>query len=621
MARSYFMALVLCGLSYSFAQHQTGVSSLENFGRIIILENGRKKPLDTYARSTLLRFSGRSSYGGEPAVNWLARAIFTPEQTQQDEIFMVNNMEVIHAMGLPLEPARRFSYRQLEKGLDKLRELVTQVSRIGMKNQSIVQKEMLRLFHNISAYINLASSFQFAVPVEAFTIHDSTLAQVLGLEPAPGLHSFYELFLKAGDLHAILSTVNEQDPKDADPFQKEVLRLTSTMFQWSRYYKDMPLHIIPATGHSRENWSSPWAVLNDPSLIHLLREEMLQLFALSRAFLKGEQATFDLAAQKFNSLVEQKIKSSFEVGRIRTELRYNKARPFFWAKLLCGLGITLLLGSLIGLKKVCYAGGAGAIGMALAPLSLGMLARMSIMGRPPVTTLYETFLFVGWMCLVLGLTAEWFQRKTTGLLTAGCSCLAMLMIAEKYALDGDTMGMLVAVLDSNFWLATHVTTVTMGYAGCCAAGVAGHVYILQRLFNTDRDRLRDTYKSIYGILAFGLVFAFIGTVLGGIWADQSWGRFWGWDPKENGALLVVLWSSILFHARLGGVIRELGMAAGSVIGIIMVMLAWFGVNLLGVGLHSYGFSSGAFIKLFSYIIIEFAFLALSIIWILNKGKE
>jgi ABC-type transport system involved in cytochrome c biogenesis permease subunit len=195
------------------------------------------------------------------------------------------------------------------------------------------------------------------------------------------------------------------------------------------------------------------------------------------------------------------------------------------------------------------------------------------------------------------------------------------MIADKYALEGDTMGMLVAVLDSNFWLAVHVTTITMGYAGCCAAGVAGHVYILQMLFNTGREKLRSTYKSLYGLLAFGLIFVFIGTITGGIWADQSWGRFWGWDPKENGALMVVLWCALLFHARLGGIIKELGMAAGSVISIIMVMLAWFGVNLLGVGLHSYGFSSGAFMKLFIYILIETAFLIGSIFWVLNKERK
>src|SRR5690606_7963916 len=123
-----------------------------------------------------------------------------------------------------------------------------------------------------------------------------------------------------------------------------------------------------------------------------------------------------------------------------------------------------------------------------------------------------------------------------------------------------------------------------------------------------KTSLREIDRMVYGTLAFGLLFSFIGTVLGGIWADQSWGRFWGWDPKENGALLIVLWCAILLHAKHWGVIRETGMAACAIIGAIIVSLAWQGVNLLNVGLHSYGFTSGAAIKLFAYIGGEILFL-------------
>ena len=123
---------------------------------------------------------------------------------------------------------------------------------------------------------------------------------------------------------------------------------------------------------------------------------------------------------------------------------------------------------------------------------------------------------------------------------------------------------------------------------------------------------------IFGITAFGLIFSFIGTVLGGIWADQSWGRFWGWDPKENGALLIVLWCAILFHAKLAHWIDQLGFAIGSILGIIVVMLAWFGINLLGVGLHSYGFTSGIAKALFTYIGFELVFIAVTATIILWK---
>ena len=109
-------------------------------------------------------------------------------------------------------------------------------------------------------------------------------------------------------------------------------------------------------------------------------------------------------------------------------------------------------------------------------------------------------------------------------------------------------------------------------------------------------------KMVYGIVCFATLFSFVGTVLGGIWADQSWGRFWGWDPKENGALLIVLWNAIILHARWGGLMRERGIMNLAVFGNIVTSFSWFGVNMLGIGLHSYGFMDAAFKWLMIFIV-------------------
>lgn len=142
------------------------------------------------------------------------------------------------------------------------------------------------------------------------------------------------------------------------------------------------------------------------------------------------------------------------------------------------------------------------------------------------------------------------------------------------------------------------------------AGIIGHVYVLQRLFATNgvSEAAKRSYKLILPVLAFGLCFSFLGTMLGGIWADQSWGRFWGWDPKENGALLIVLWSSIIFHARLAGMLKEFGIALASVFACVVVITSWFGINLLGVGLHSYGFTNGLATALYAYYAFEVLFI-------------
>jgi len=158
------------------------------------------------------------------------------------------------------------------------------------------------------------------------------------------------------------------------------------------------------------------------------------------------------------------------------------------------------------------------------------------------------------------------------------------------------MEMMRAVLDTNFWLATHVVTITIGYVATFVAGFLGIVFIAFGLLNRkfDRPSAISLERLMYGAICFATLFSFIGTVLGGIWADQSWGRFWGWDPKENGALIIVLWNAMILHARWGNMIQERGMAVMSVFGNVVTSYSWFGVNMLGVGLHSYGFMDAGF---------------------------
>jgi ABC-type transport system involved in cytochrome c biogenesis permease subunit len=192
-----------------------------------------------------------------------------------------------------------------------------------------------------------------------------------------------------------------------------------------------------------------------------------------------------------------------------------------------------------------------------------------------------------------------------------------LIIAHHLARTGDTMEMMRAVLDTNFWLATHVVIVTLGYASTFVAGVLALLYIVLGFFTPllakrsgQPDIGKSLTKMIYGIVCFATLFSFVGTVLGGIWADQSWGRFWGWDPKENGALIIVLWNALILHLRWGGMIRERGLATCGIIGNIVTSWSWFGVNMLGIGLHSYGFMDSAFYWLMAFVASQLALVAI-----------
>jgi cytochrome c biogenesis factor len=147
------------------------------------------------------------------------------------------------------------------------------------------------------------------------------------------------------------------------------------------------------------------------------------------------------------------------------------------------------------------------------------------------------------------------------------------------------------------------------------AGLIGIIYIFRGLFTTSFDEVtsKTLGRMMYGVVCFATLFSLVATILGGIWADQSWGRFWGWDPKENGALLIVLWNAIILHARWGGFARERGLALLTVFGNVITSLSWFGVNMLGVGLHSYGFMDRAFGPLIGFIASQLAIIGLGLI--------
>jgi len=170
-----------------------------------------------------------------------------------------------------------------------------------------------------------------------------------------------------------------------------------------------------------------------------------------------------------------------------------------------------------------------------------------------------------------------------------------------------------AVLDSNFWLATHVIIITIGYSATFLAGFLAMIYILRGVLTKSLDRQTSDALSrmVYGIVCFATLFSLVGTILGGIWADQSWGRFWGWDPKENGALLIVLWNAVVLHARWGGLARTRGIMALAVFGNIVTSWSWFGTNMLGVGLHSYGFMDEACKALVAFVVSQLALIALA----------
>ena len=587
---------------------------LAEFKKIPVQEDGRIKPLDSYARNILLTFSGRMSYHKQSATQWLARLLFDPQRTREDKIFLINNPLIAETLGIKPEEKRRYSFSELQSVYPKLQKLAESAQAVNSKERNVIENELIRVYQNLQLYSKLSLSFAFALPHPDFTIHDKGVKEEFGLSMKTDVYSYLDLALRAAHLQQSLEILQTRPETQWTDASKEVVQATGNLFHWSMLYHDLPLHFVPSFTPDKQQWSSAWDILPEALRSAEGQAEMEQLQEMLSNYWNGHQIAFDLNVKRLLESFRKRPAQNYPVrwSAIQLELLYNQIQPFFWAKCLYLIAFLLVLLSFIFRQAFFRKLPFWFIVAAFLIQVSGMLMRIIILQRPPVSSLYETFIFVAFIAVLAGFFIERVRKNGLGLFVASLSGLTFLLIAGKFALEGDTLKMLVAVLNSNFWLSTHVLSITTGYAGVCVAGIVGHVYILQAIFKSkDKQLLEDTYKVLLGTLGFGLTMTFLGTNLGGIWADQSWGRFWGWDPKENGALMIILWTAMLFHAKVGDLIGPLGLAVGSVFGVIVVMWAWFGVNLLSIGLHSYGFTSGLATNLTIYVVLQLLFLAIT----------
>jgi ABC-type transport system involved in cytochrome c biogenesis permease subunit len=233
----------------------------------------------------------------------------------------------------------------------------------------------------------------------------------------------------------------------------------------------------------------------------------------------------------------------------------------------------------------------------------GIVIRCIIMQRPPITTLYETIIFITTACVIAGLLAELANRKGYALIMAAVAGTAGMFLSLRFfTFEGtDSMRQLEAVLITTFWLSTHVPCINLGYAMSMVASIFSMIYLVGRMtggMKPGGDANREVTRMAYGFVLAGLFFSLVGTVLGGIWANYSWGRFWGWDPKENGALMIVLMNLVILHARMGGYVREVGFHNLNIVLGMITIFSWFATNQLGIGLHAYGAMDNAWTWLY-----------------------
>jgi ABC-type transport system involved in cytochrome c biogenesis permease subunit len=485
----------------------------------------------------------------------------------------------------------------------------------GYASTSMGEGKDKRSVSAIEWYLDITSDVRAATKYKIFRIDHPDIKDLIGAAPKQKYFSFDEII--RGDPKKVEAAIHAAmlvDPKERSVYQKKLAELGGKM---NAYINVQRIAGVPPGSDRRMDpiLAAPplepgqqWSTLVEQMMERTSRgagaagHPAVEAFAdLQQSYLNKDAGQFNRTLAQYDRLVESKLPSVSKTAAFETW--FNRFDPI-WVAWIVYIGVFVFaVLSWVGWSAPLQRASFWLLLLALLVHTVAIFARVYISGRPPVTNLANSAVFIGYGAALFAAALELIFPRAIGTACAGLIGCVTLLIYHELALEGDTMKVLVAVLDTNVWLATHVIAITLGYSATFLAGILGIVYICLGLFtkNLDPETRKALSRMMYGITCFALLFSFVGTILGGIWADQSWGRFWGWDPKENGAVLIVLANAIFLHARWGGLVKDRGMACLAIFGNIITAWSWFGTNMLGVGLHSYGFMDSALIALLAFV--------------------
>ncbi|MEZ6068234.1 MAG: cytochrome c biogenesis protein CcsA [Planctomycetaceae bacterium] len=664
------LALLMLGSPVSRARKQlVDEYDFAAFGSIPVIMGGRSLPLDSIAMNRLMQLSDRQSFkerdqdpsddevpAAQPATKWLLDMITREEVADTYPVFRIEDDQTARAFGLEVHPTRAYSLSEFE---DKLEAVVKRLSedKTPPKDRSPEDRKQFNLVQQVMQYRELQGWFFDFEPglrqrnPELFAEKTVTRAKVAII----------------GRLAETLHELEVKAKADGEPLMIP-LHIGEAEGSFSRH-KEVDLDWEPfsvATGYKviddMMGRSAPPAVDKFRAILTAYRDQKPQEFNAAVAEYKAFLHTATDDQLKVST-------TQIDFGKSNFEAYFNRLGPFNLLSFAYVFVLLLAIGGWVArgfradnverlLQRSAFLTAAGLL--VLHTLAIG--GRIYISGRPPVTNLYSSAIFIGWAMVLMGVIFEGVFKMGIGNAVAALTGFATLRIAHALMTDGDTMAVLEPVLDTQFWLATHVVCISLGYAATYVAGVFGLMYILRGsriglfvlgvfsitasglalmqgdllgisagtiaalagitsiLFGVlrrsqenaefDMALQKNLSQLMYGTICGATLLSFVGTVLGGLWADDSWGRFWGWDPKENGALIIVLWNALILHARWDRMIGHRGMAALSVLGNVVVSWSWFGVNELGIGKHTYGFTEGRLFWLLMFGLSQVAVAAL-----------
>src|SRR5216110_3459617 len=547
--RAFIFAAVIGALASHLSAADAPDVDFKQWGLLAIQEGGRRKPVDTFAKETLIRITGRSTYTDKAGGTWrpddfVLSALIETHDWKNEPMVLISSGQLIEQLGLD-KTQRRFSFAQLT-GSAELQRLATEAQALKRAEKPLnrVQQEALSVSDRLTLLAHVMDG------------------SALLIIPAP---------------------TSETDPW-VDPSG------------WSRYYSET--QFAPIRG---------------------------QLQTVVTAYVNGDSFNFSRAANQLRETLRALSPSIYPKDQqLRLEYFYNHFEPFYRAIWCYGIALVTLIAA--HLRKRGRA--LQSIGVAVAVLGLafhaaGIVMRCMIASRPPVTNMYESIIWVSFAVSFFGMIFFMRYRARIYLLAAlPVTFTALLLVHQMPIAMPSSIDPLVPVLRDNFWLTIHVLTITLSYAAFALAMGFGHI-LLWRYARNPATASADApmHFWLYRVLQLGVLLLAAGTILGGVWANYSWGRFWGWDPKETWALIALLCYITTLHGRLAGWWTEFGLVVASVVCFLAVLMAWYGVNfVLGKGLHSYGFGIGGETYVGTFVIADLLFVAFAI-WRHRSSKR
>jgi ABC-type transport system involved in cytochrome c biogenesis permease subunit len=703
---------------------------LAAFAQIPVADAGRVKPLETVARVDLRAVSQQEVFEDEngkeqPAILWYLDALAGGSAERHGRVwkyrvFQIANDQLVNDLKLERRPGHRYSLEELGPRIDVLREKAAAAQKKQRANKPLdtYEVKVLELAQRVELFINMSQArlnrergvgalllppqnqgeewqslgeFRSKCRREAFQAAVDPIRKQFQPDPAKSLSAEQQTRL----FDALLGPSAHQVPPEKraqliqNVFQADPAMLPEEdITEWLGAFA-----ALSGNGTEAERQAFLDAYKADYDARVAANPAAAQWEKMIAAYRAGNATEFNRLVREYRDNYFGEV-SQHDLMKVRLETTYDRFQPFLHCIGLYVLVFVLCALSWLGWTEQLRKSAFYLLYLTVILHTAALLVRMYVQGRPPVTNLYSSAVFIGWGCVCLGLVLEKLFPIGLGNLVASVLGLMTTILSHNLATGGDTLEMMQAVLDTNFWLATHVTTVTLGYTATFVAGFIGVAYVARMLATVIRDSFqtpggqsladllvfgvaaaglvaipvmfgaillnalgevgviaeavayplgylvvvagfvyaitllflrasndgvdaagnpvagtlpgparflaklaldpgsgKKMAQMVYGVVCFATLLSFVGTVLGGIWADQSWGRFWGWDPKENGAVLIVLWNALILHARWAGLVKDRGIAVLAVVGNMITAWSWFGTNQLGIGLHAYGFDN------------------------------